>query len=91
MKEKKLRVKFCLACKSFKIRYIHGLSNLFGIIPRMKCMECGLETNNFPILEITQKELEEKVKKMKKNNLDKRKKKIVKKKVIKKTKKENKK
>ena len=68
MKDKKLRVSFCPTCKSFNVKYIHTLGNLMGIIPRMKCMDCGAEASGFPILEVTQKELDNKVQEMKKKN-----------------------
>lgn len=66
----KLRVRFCLDCKSFDVRYIHTLRNVFGVIPKMKCMNCGAEASVFPIIEITQKELDKKnknIEKKKKN------------------------
>lgn len=66
MKDKKLRVRFCLDCKSFNVRYIHTVGNLLGIIPKMRCMNCGAEATVFPIMEITQKELDKKNKEFKK-------------------------
>jgi hypothetical protein len=66
-KEKKLRLRFCMDCKSFNVRYMHGLKNVFGIIPKMKCFDCGTVASVFPIMEITQKELDKKNKELKKN------------------------
>lgn len=57
---KKLRIRFCPTCKSFNVRYIHTLGNLFGVVPKLKCMDCGAEASTFPIMEVTQKELDKK-------------------------------
>ena len=72
IKDKKLRVSFCPACKSFNVKYIHTFGNLLGIIPRMRCMDCGAEASSFPVLEVTQKELDEKLEKMKIKNKNKK-------------------
>lgn len=49
-KDKEIRVYFCPRCKSTSIRYIFGFGNVFGVIPRQKCQNCGLEAPAFPIL-----------------------------------------
>lgn len=58
--DKKLRIRFCPTCKSFNVAYVHKLRNFFGVIPVTKCMDCGAEASSFPILEVTQKELDKK-------------------------------
>ncbi len=68
--EKTIRVSFCPKCKSRDVKYVFGLGNLFGVIPKMKCGKCGLESISFPVLVTTKKLLEAsnkaKVKKVKK-------------------------
>jgi len=56
-KDKKIKVSFCPKCKSYEVKYVFGLGNLFGVIPRMKCGKCGLEALSFPILVIDKKDL----------------------------------
>ena len=46
----KVRVSFCPKCKSTDVKYVFGLGNLFGVIPKMKCGKCGLEMASFPLL-----------------------------------------
>jgi ribosomal protein L37AE/L43A len=48
--DKKIQVYFCPKCESTNVKYIFGMGNIFGIIPRQKCQKCGLELNGFPIL-----------------------------------------
>lgn len=73
--KEEIRVYFCPKCKSTNIRYVFGLSNLFGVIPKQKCMGCGLEANAFPILVTNKTALEEDL-----NKRNKKKKKRVKRK-----------
>jgi hypothetical protein len=54
--EKEIRVSFCSNCKSRDVRYVFGFGNLFGVIPRMKCMKCGNMAVSFPVL-VTNKKL----------------------------------
>lgn len=56
-KDKEIKVSFCPKCKSYDVKYIFGLRNLFGTIPKMKCGKCGLESIGFPILVISEKAL----------------------------------
>jgi Zn ribbon nucleic-acid-binding protein len=65
-KEKELRISFCPKCKSRDVRYVFELGNLFGIIPKMKCFECGFESVSFPVLVTTESKLKKAVSKMKK-------------------------
>ncbi|MCR4284708.1 MAG: hypothetical protein NUV97_01525 [archaeon] len=67
-KDKKIRVMFCPKCQSFNVKYVHGLGNIFGIIPRQQCLDCNLVAMAFPILEVTESELKKKVKQMKAKN-----------------------
>jgi hypothetical protein len=50
--QKEVKVYFCPGCKSTKVRYIFGIGNAFGIIPKMRCFDCGLENQIFPQLVI---------------------------------------
>ncbi|MBU3913718.1 MAG: hypothetical protein KKB21_02375 [Nanoarchaeota archaeon] len=47
-----IRAYFCPRCKSKKVGFIQGWRNAFGIIPRMRCNECGFENMTFPIIVI---------------------------------------
>ncbi len=60
--DKKIRVSFCPKCKSWNIRHIFKLKTLFGVLPRMKCTDCGYEMTVFPILVTTKKILEKSAK-----------------------------
>jgi len=63
--EEMVKVKFCPKCKSFKVKYVFGLSSWLGMSPRMRCGGCNLEMPSFPVLEISKKELEKNSKKKK--------------------------
>ena len=54
--EKSIKVSFCPKCKSRDVKYVFGVKNLFGVIPKMRCGKCGLEMNSFPLL-VTNKKL----------------------------------
>jgi len=54
--DKQIKVSFCPKCKSRDVKYVFGLGNIFGIIPKMKCGKCGLEMPSFPLL-VTSKKL----------------------------------
>jgi len=56
----KIKVSFCPKCKSTSVRYTFGLGNLFGVIPRMKCLKCGYTNVAFPILVIDKGKLKKK-------------------------------
>ncbi len=60
--DKKIRVSFCPKCKSWNIRHIFQFRTLFGVLPRMKCMDCEYEMIAFPILVTTKKILEKSIK-----------------------------
>lgn len=63
-KDKKVRAYFCPKCRSFKVRFIFGLTNIFGVIPKQKCFDCGFMMHgNFPIIETTKENLEKDLKK----------------------------
>ncbi|NPE26607.1 hypothetical protein HNV12_01225 [Methanococcoides sp. SA1] len=50
-KEKgKVKAYFCPQCKSVKVGYVFRLSNLFGVMPRMECRDCGFGSVSFPIV-----------------------------------------
>jgi hypothetical protein len=72
--DKQIKVSFCPECKSRDVKYVFGVKNLFGVIPKMKCGKCGLEMPSFPLL-VTSKKL------LAASDKGKKKKKVVKKKV----------
>ena len=57
MGDKKVKVKFCPKCKSFKVGYVFGLSSWVGMSPRMRCKKCKFEMPSFPVLTVSKKEL----------------------------------
>lgn len=62
--EKPLKIYFCPKCKSVNVRYVFGFGNLFGVVPKMKCSDCGFSAAIFPqLVKITKK-----VNKLKKKN-----------------------
>lgn len=61
--KEEIKVRFCPKCKSFRVKYVQGISNALGLIPRQRCLDCGNEAAAFPILVTTQKILEERSKK----------------------------
>jgi len=81
--DKEIKVSFCPECKSRNVKYVFGFGNLFGVIPKMKCGDCGFESATFPILVTNKKALDKTVREMKKKVA---KKKVAKKKVAKKKK-----
>ena len=86
--EKDLNISFCPTCKSRDVKYVFGLGNLFGVIPKMQCKDCGFECQSFPVLTISPKDLQKAVQRVKKKVAKRKiaKKKVIKKKVIKKKK-----
>ena len=57
-KNKIIKAFFCPKCKSTSIRFIFGFKNLMGLLPRQKCMSCGLEAAGFPQLVVDKKKLD---------------------------------
>ena len=53
--DKQIRVSFCPSCKSRDVKYVFGLGNLFGVVPKQKCGKCGA-IGPFPLL-VTSKKL----------------------------------
>ena len=60
-KEKPLEVYFCPQCRSVSVRYIFSLKNLFGVIQKMRCSDCGYVSSIFPIGVVDKKVLKKKV------------------------------
>ena len=56
--KKDVRVYFCPRCNSYDVRYVFGLGNLFGVIPKMKCLKCGFSSSTFPMLVTNRIEIE---------------------------------
>ncbi|MCK4649814.1 hypothetical protein KAT36_01140 [Candidatus Pacearchaeota archaeon] len=55
--EKEIKISFCPKCKSRDVKYVFELGNLFGVIPKMKCGNCGFDSVSFPVLTISEEEL----------------------------------
>lgn len=54
---KNIKVSFCPKCKSYKVRYTFEVGNLFGVIPKMRCSDCGYTNMSFPILVVDKNEI----------------------------------
>jgi hypothetical protein len=66
--DKDIKVYFCPKCRSTNVRYVFGLGNVFGIIPKQRCLDCGFEMTSFPILVTSKRKLAGTKKKSKKKN-----------------------
>ena len=55
-----VRAYFCPKCKSVEVKYVFGLGNLFGVVPRMRCDKCGFSAVGFPIVVTNKKALAKK-------------------------------
>lgn len=60
-KEKKIKAYFCPSCKSTNVKYVFELRNLFGVLPKMRCLDCKTEMASFPILTTNEGELKKTV------------------------------
>ena len=56
--ERTTKVYFCPSCKGTGVGYVFSITNLFGVIPKMKCRKCGYSAMNFPMFIFTKKQLE---------------------------------
>ena len=73
-REKDIRVSFCPKCKSRSVGYVFGFGNLFGVVPKMRCRDCGFEMASFPVLVTSETKLKKAIKKMKKKTTRRKKK-----------------
>ena len=63
---KKVSVFFCPSCKSFNVYHPFRVSNLFGLIPKWICKDCGFEAMQFPLLKTTRSKIKKGVASLKK-------------------------
>jgi hypothetical protein len=54
----KVKAYFCPRCKSVRVGYVFRIGNLFGLMPKMECKDCGFSAMGFPILVSNKKSLE---------------------------------
>lgn len=67
---KPLKVRFCPQCKATNVGFVFRLQNIFGLLPRVECYECGHFGSEFPLLVVTKNDLEKREKqKMKKKTV----------------------
>ncbi|MBT7706297.1 hypothetical protein HN747_02510 [archaeon] len=52
---KEVKVRFCPECKATDVKFVFQLQNLFGLVPKMTCMQCGNHAPDFPILVVPAK------------------------------------
>lgn len=71
MGDEDIKVRFCPKCKSTNVKYVFGVWNLFGAIPKMKCGKCGMEMPSFPMIVTSKKLLAKSSKKLKKKEVEK--------------------
>ena len=67
-KKNKIKIRFCPKCKSTNVKFVFGLKNIFGIIPKMECQDCKYYAVDFPIIEVSKEELNKINKKRKNKN-----------------------
>jgi len=58
--DKKIQAYFCPKCKSVDVKYVFGLWNLFGVVPKMRCSKCEFESVGFPMIVTSKKKLAKK-------------------------------
>ena len=63
--DKKIKLFFCPKCRSKNVFHPFGLGNLWGLIPKWRCRDCGFEAGVFPIIVIDGNKLKKKVKEKK--------------------------
>lgn len=73
--KKNLEVYVCPRCQSVEVGYKFRLTNLFGVIPRMRCKTCGFEAPSFPKWIIDKDRLTNKSRKVKEKKETKKRKK----------------
>lgn len=71
---KKLEVYVCPRCQAVDVGYKFGLTNLLGLIPRMKCNKCGFESMTFPKWIIDKERINKKSSALKKSGISDKKK-----------------
>ena len=54
---KKVKAYFCPNCKSVNVKYVFELRNAFGVIPKMRCLDCKTEMPSFPIVTTNEGEM----------------------------------
>ncbi|MCK4996665.1 hypothetical protein KAS08_00025 [Candidatus Pacearchaeota archaeon] len=57
IKESKIKAYFCPNCKSVNVKYVFELKNAFGVIPKMRCLDCKTEMASFPIVTTNEGEM----------------------------------
>ncbi len=64
---KEIKIYMCPNCMGKNVGFKQGIKNLFGVIPLMRCNECGHKARIFPQLVIDKKKfLEKKLENMEK-------------------------
>ncbi len=46
--KKQIKLYFCPKCKSGNVKHPFGFGNLFGLLPKWRCIKCGYESFAFP-------------------------------------------
>jgi hypothetical protein len=70
--DKDIRVYFCPKCRSHNVRYTFGLGNLFGVVPRQKCLDCDYSSATFPLIVTSKNKIKKTVAFMKKKAVKKK-------------------
>jgi len=64
-KKETVKVHFCPKCRSKDVKYVFEFQNVFGILPKMRCFNCGFENGIFPVLVVDKNKLNVKKNKIK--------------------------
>jgi len=59
---KKIKLFFCPKCKSKNVFHPFRLRNIWGLIPKWRCRDCGFEANMFPLAVVDLNKLKKKKK-----------------------------
>ena len=54
---KPLKVRFCPECRSTDVGFVFRFKNVFGLLPRVECYDCGHWGMEFPLLVVHPDEL----------------------------------
>ncbi len=63
MMAKEIKVYFCPKCNDLNVKHPFGLRNLFGIIPKWKCSNCGFQAPVFPMMVVNTDKLDKMIEK----------------------------
>jgi len=57
--KKQIKVYFCPKCKSMNVKHFFAFKNLFGVLPKWRCGDCGFECQVLPMMVVNENKLKE--------------------------------